>query len=219
MPDFTTLHAPHLALLRAALEAASRPGARVAVDMACGAGGKTAWLAGVCAPGATVLGLDCDREALQVAHGTAPGGAWLAVDAHRLPLRPGSVELLWCVVALALFADQGQALAEAWQALAPGGTLVVATATERWVRPRRWAASHVGAAPPADDLGADLRAGLAAAGPGEVTLAAYLLEPPGLPLLAARLPLADLAPAVPLVIGEPEPLPVLLVAALRRASA
>ena len=219
-PDYTALHAPHLALLRAALEAARPSGARVAVDLACGTGGKTAWLTTMCAPGAVVVGLDCDLSALRQAHAEALGGVWLAADAHALPLRSGTVDLLWCVAALSRFADQARALAEVWRALAPGGTLVVATATERWVRLRRWAAHHTATvAPLADDLGADLRATLMAVGPGEVALTAYLLDPPGLTPLAARLPLTDFAPAPPLAIGEPEPLPVLLIGVLRRTTA
>ncbi len=219
-PDYTALHAPHLALLRAALEAASPSGARAAVDLACGTGSKTAWLTGVCAPRALVLGLDCDQSALRHAHHEALGGVWLAADAHALPLRPGTVDLLWCIAALSRFADQKRVLAEAWRALAPGGTLVVATATERWVRLRHWAAHHTATlAPPADDLGADVRATLMAVGPGEVALTAYLLDPPGLTPLAARLPLADFAPEPSLAIGEPEPLPVLLVGVLHRITA
>ena len=219
-PDYTALHTPHLALLRAALEAASPSGARTAVDLACGNGDKTAWLTAMCAPGAMVFGLDCDRSALQQAHREAHSGVWLAADAHALPLHPGTVDLLWCVAALSLFTNQKQALAEVWRALAPGGTLVVATATERWVRLRRWATYPTATlAPPADDLGADLRDTLMAVGPGEVTLTAYLLDPPGLTPVAARLPLTDFAPAPPLAIGEPEPLPVLLIGVLRRTIA
>lgn len=216
MHEYAALHAPHLALLRAALAAASPRGARVAVDLACGDGGKTPWLADLCAPGALVLGLDRERAALAGARAAGAGPAWLAADAARLPLRPGSVDLIWCVAALGLFADPGAALAEAAAALAPGGALVVATATERWVRPRAWPEGGTGLAgartpPPADDLGADLGEALAGAGLGELALAAYLLDPPGLAPGAALAPLADLAPARPLTVGEPEPLAVLLV--------
>lgn len=214
MPDHNALHGHHLALMRAALAAASPRGARVAVDLACGAGGKTAWLAGLCAPGALVVGVDRDLSALR----QAPGGVWLAADAHALPLRPGVVELTWCVASLGLFADGGRALTEVARALVPGGALVVVAASERWVRPRRWpdlAIARAAGPGPADDLGADLRAALAAAGLQGVTLAAYLLDPPGLAPLEALLPLADLAPVAPLAIGEPETRPVLLVAAGR----
>jgi SAM-dependent methyltransferase len=222
MCDYADLHGPHLALMRAALAAASPAGARVAVDLGCGTGGKTPWLAARCAPGAMVLGLDLDRPALATARGAAHaaetplayGGAWVAADALALPLRPRSVDLIWCVAALGLFADQGRALREAAAALAPGGALVVMSAGERWVRPRVWtpntAMKRLGLSadgyrlsamftptgpppPPADGLGAEMGEALAAAGLGAVTLGAYLLDPPGLDPLAAMLPLADLA--------------------------
>lgn len=226
MSDRYTLDEAHRALLAAALAAASPRGARVALDLACGAGGKTPWLAGCCAPGALVLGLDADRGALALARAGDPARPWLAGDALRLPVRPRSLDLIWCVAALGLFADQAMALREAAAALAPGGTMVVATAGERWVRPRRWtpgAAAVPGAAAPlpADGLGDELREGLERAGLAGAGLAAYLLEPPGLAPREALLPLAELAGVTPQDIGEPEVLPVLLVATgrapLRRA--
>jgi SAM-dependent methyltransferase len=241
MPDHAALHEPHAALLRAALQAASPPGAQVALDLACGAGAKTPWLAACAAPGALLIGLDLDREALRA----APRGSRVAADAHALPVRPASLDLIWCVAALGLFAAPGsqdgakplRALAEARRALRPGGALIVATATERWARPRRWppALAAILAAtpppPPADDLGADLRELLEAAGLRDVRLAAYLLDPPGLAPVAALLPLlgwetlrplaearlgpAELAACAASAAEEPEPeaLPVLLVAA------
>lgn len=206
--------------MRAVLAAASPPGARVALDLACGAGGKTPWLTMACAPGALVLGVDRDLPTIVVARGAAPGGAWVAGDALALPLRPGAVGLIWCVAALGLFADQGRALREAVTTLAPGGALVVAGAGERWVRRRMWPRGVAAPAdqppPPADGLGAELGEALVAAGLGAVTLAAYLLDPPGLGPEAALLPLADLVPVAPLEVGEPEPLPVLLVATGRK---
>jgi hypothetical protein len=83
--------------------------------------------------------------------------------------------------------------------------------------------------PPADSLGDDMGELLAAAGLREVRVAAYLLEPPGLAPAAAQLPLiawetlrpyaearlgpAELAAAAAVAPEEPEPLPLLLVAA------
>lgn len=206
---YAALHEPHEVLLRAALEAASPRGAGVAVDLACGEGAKTPWLAALCAPGALVVAVDVDRGALRAARGPR-----LAGDAHTLPLRDASCDLIWCVAALGLFADAARALAEARRALLPGGALVLAVAGERWVRLRSAPPSVVGTAslgvpPPADGLGDELRDTLTAAGLAVGPLAAYLLDPPGLAPLAAALPLADLADALP---DEPEPRPVLLVA-------
>ena len=213
MPNYAALQAPHAALLRAALLAASPSGASVALELGCGQGDKRLWLAACAAPGALVLGLDHDRTALRA----APPGAWLAADAHALPLRPACADLIWCVAALGLFADPPRALAQARRTLRPGGTLVVAVASERWVRLRSWpvgAGAALASPPaPADDLGADLSAALAAAGLRAGQLQAYLLDPPGLAPLNALLPLAELPGSAPLAVGEPEPLPVLLVAA------
>jgi SAM-dependent methyltransferase len=208
MADYAALHEPYAPLLRAALAAATPPAARVALDLGAGAGAKTPWLAECAAPGALVLAADLDLAALK-------GGAWparLGADAHALPLRDTSFDLVWCVAALAVFAAPEVALAEIRRVLRPGGVLVVAAAGERWVRLRRRptpAAS--GPLPrPADGLGEELLGRLEAAGLVAPALAAYLLDPPGLAPLAAALPLADLDDgAEP---EEPEPLPVLLVA-------
>jgi len=232
--DLEALREPHTALLRAALELASPAGAGVALDLACGPGGTTAWLASRRRPGGLIIGLDRDAAALHAARTTAPAASLVRADAHRLPLRAATVDLVWCVAALGLFADPAAALAEVRRLLRPGGVLVVASATQRWVRPRHWPMalrnlSSDLSLPPADDLGADLGAALSLAGLREVNLRAYLLDPPGLDPIAAMLPLLSWSALAPLVAGlgpaeqaacatiaaeepEPEPLPVLLVA-------
>lgn len=211
MADYAALHAPHAALLEAALAAATPRGARLAIDLGCGQGSKTPWLAAHAA-GALVISLDRDAAALRL----AGHGARLCADAHALPLRTGCADLIWCVATLGLLASPAKALAEIRRALRPGGRLVVAVAGERWVRPRRWPSDlvpgDIARCPPADELGAELGAALVGAGLEPAALHAYLLDPPGLAPLEALLPLADLLGQRPLAIEEPEPLPVLLVA-------
>jgi SAM-dependent methyltransferase len=232
VPDLDTLHAPYTGLLRAALALASPAGARLAIDIGCGPGLKAGWLASCLAPGGLILGVDIDRAAVAAAAGGAAPGGWLTGDAHVLPVRPGCADLCWCVAALDQLADPPLALAEARRALTPGGALVVASAAQLWARPRPWPAAlyaaWVGAAPPpADGLGDDLIASLAAAGLGAIELRAYLLDH-GEPRRAA-LPLASWGDLVPSLFGrltseelavcaaaeglaEPEPVAVLLVA-------
>ncbi|NNJ09717.1 class I SAM-dependent methyltransferase [Chloroflexales bacterium ZM16-3] len=228
------LHAPYAALLRAALALASPSGARLAVDIGCGPGLKSGWLAECLAPGGLLLGLDIDRVAVAEAARLRPGG-WLVADGRDLPMRARCTDICWCVAALELFESPQMALAEARRVLRPGGALVVAAATQLWVRPRAWPAGVSAAwadrAPPgpADGLGDDLAEALAGAGFAEAYLRAYLLDPPGPDLARAALPLAawhDLAPhlearltpderaacAEAEALAEPEPLAVLLVA-------
>jgi SAM-dependent methyltransferase len=228
------LHAPHAGLLRAALGLASPAGAALAVDIGCGPGLKAGWLADQLAPGGLLIGVDIDRAALAAAARLRPAG-WLAADAQALPLRAGSADLCWCVAALDLVADPRAALAEARRALRPGGALVVAAATQLWARRRPWPEALYAAwgerppPPPADGLGAGLVESLGGAGFAPVALRAYLLDPPGLGLARAALPLAcweDLAPvaaerlapealaacAAAEALAEPDPLPLLLVA-------
>ena len=228
------LHAPYAELLRAALDRASPVGAGVAVDIGCGPGLKAGWLADHVAPGGLLLGVDSDRAAIATAASVRPGG-WLVANARDLPMRAGCAEIGWCVAALELFESPQLALCEARRVLCSGGTLVVAVATQLWVRRRDWpeeiyaAWVERGSPPPADGLGDDLADALVAAGFGEVTLRAYLLDPPDVSLGRAALPLVaweSLAPAMAsrlspdaLIAGanaealaEPDPLPLLLVA-------
>ncbi|PDW02191.1 class I SAM-dependent methyltransferase [Candidatus Viridilinea mediisalina] len=204
------LQAPHSSLIRAALVAATPNGATCALDLACGSGAYTPCLAATCAPGALVLGLDRDQQALKL----ASVNQRLVGDGLNLPLRSAVFDLIWCSAALSLFADRAQALSEMVRILRPGGALVVTVAGERWVRRRTWPSELPPALPlpPADALGSELCDELRAAGLSHCHLSAYLLEPAGLAADAAQLPLADGFPAMPLAIGEPEPLPVLLVA-------
>lgn len=232
------LHAPYAALLRERLATLSPAGARVALDLGCGPGLKLGWLAERLAPGGLLVGIDIDRGALRAAAGwpappdayQRPGAGDLtggappahvrpptllsAGDAHAIPLRSGSCDLVWCVATLGLLRDPAMALAEVRRVLRPGGALVVAVAGERWVRARVWPEcllEALRAAPrplwerglgegdrasasepmcPADGLGDDLRDQLAAAGLTVEPLRADLLDgpgagrPTGLPLLA-----------------------------------
>ncbi|MFV9503476.1 MAG: class I SAM-dependent methyltransferase [Oscillochloridaceae bacterium umkhey_bin13] len=204
------LDQPHTALLRACLEQFRPPDARVALDLACGAGHKTAWLRACCPPEALVVGLDHASAALAAARFANPTGPWVRADAQALPLRDASLDLIWCVAALHLLDDPQQGLGEALRVLRPGGSLLLVTATTRWVRLRPPPAHPTDPLPAlADDLGHDLAGMLTAVGFPPPRLHALLLDPPGLSLTAAAAPLLDWPDLEP---AEPEPQPILLVA-------
>ncbi|NTW02985.1 MAG: class I SAM-dependent methyltransferase [Oscillochloris sp.] len=228
------LHAPYADLLRAALRQASPAGAQLAIDIGCGPGLKSDWLAEHLAQSGRLIGIDIERAALVMAT-HARRASWVAGNASALPLINGCADLCWCVATLGLLNTPHLALAEARRVLRPGGTLVVANATQLWVRPRIWPAEIIAAwadrrpPPPADDLGDSLVAALATAGFTSVVLHAYLLANPGLSLTSAALPLAAWESLAPIIasqispetqaacnnaehIAEPEPLPLLIVA-------
>lgn len=187
------LHEPHAELLRSALHAMSPLGVRLALDIGAGPGLKTSWLAKHMAPGGQIIGIDINRLTPQA---TSQPMLRLTGDAHWLPLRAACADLAWCVAVLGLLDDPELALSEVRRTLRPGGILLLASAARLYVRPRIWPAA-VGLAAgtnllplsPADDLGTDLCTRVAQAGFDRISLQAFLLDPPGLPLLQAQLPL------------------------------
>lgn len=107
-----------LEVLRAG-RAALRRDPRLVVDVACGRGGTLA-LAAEMFPGAKLLGLDAQRDAVRVARG---GHVVAAVaDGLRLPLRDGAADLVTSIEAM-LNIGRGLFLIEAARVLAPGGVL------------------------------------------------------------------------------------------------
>jgi SAM-dependent methyltransferase len=135
--DLAALHAPYAGLLRAALAAASPPLRGPALDLAGGAGLKRAWLAATLSPPALAIGSDLDRAA-------AAAAPWpsLCADALALPLASASLGRCWCVAALALFADQPAALAEARRVLRPGGRLLIRLPAYEFLRSKHDRAVH-----------------------------------------------------------------------------
>ncbi|NJM05728.1 class I SAM-dependent methyltransferase [Candidatus Gracilibacteria bacterium] len=202
----TPLHAPYVALLRAALDDDGLPQRRT-LDIGCGTGAKSHWLAEQLVSSGQLIGMDCDRRVLAAAARRHGGAAhiWLCGDALALPCADRSVDRCWCIAALHLFGDEQRALREMRRVLHIGGTVVVVLVERRWVRLRHWPAPVVAAActcqlAPADELGRDLMQQLATAGFAGVTLRAYALDIANDDPQAAALALTNwstLAPQLP----------------------
>lgn len=102
-----------------------RPGQR-ALDLGCGTGNHTRWLAG---KGLRVTGLDESAAMLEVAARKAQQARtdvdWVRGDAEELPFQEGCLDLVVSVAALEFMARPDRVLAGALRLLRPGGRLVV----------------------------------------------------------------------------------------------
>ena len=92
------------------------------VDVACGAGHAVAELA---AKGLKVTGVDTDPEAIEAAHGRAPGAMFHVARSDDLPLEDESMDGYRAVRLFHLLEDPVPTVAEAWRVLRPGGRIVV----------------------------------------------------------------------------------------------
>jgi ubiquinone/menaquinone biosynthesis C-methylase UbiE len=98
-------------------------GARVAVDVATGAGHTAGALAeaGV----ETVVAADAAPEMLRTSLESYPGLQGVAVDAERLPFASDSVDAVTCRIAAHHFPDPEAFVAEVARVLAPGGVFAL----------------------------------------------------------------------------------------------
>jgi SAM-dependent methyltransferase len=150
------LHASLLPILRHVLANTPLPRRGLVLDLACGAGEKTALLAEALGPGVRLLGLDIDRGAMRdgrpktedrrpkTEDEQAPPQSTVhrppstvCADAHALPLRDTCLDAAVCIAALGLFAEPVVALRELRRTLRPGAPALVVTATQLWARVTR----------------------------------------------------------------------------------
>lgn len=96
------------------------PGA--ALDVACGTGRHSEYLAGL---GHEVTGVDTSLEMLAKARAKVQGGDFHEADLHDLPFADDRFDVVVCALALTHVPDLAQALAELVRVLRPGGHLVV----------------------------------------------------------------------------------------------
>jgi SAM-dependent methyltransferase len=106
-------------------------GRGLVVDVGCGAGGAACVFAGAGAGDGVVVALDRDPRLLAVAgrravaEGVADRVRWACGEVGRLPVAPGSAEVVWASGVVHHVADQQAAVDELASRLAPGGTLAL----------------------------------------------------------------------------------------------
>jgi SAM-dependent methyltransferase len=144
LPDYAEALAAYHAAFAPELRAmvASLPldrGARV-LDVACGDGTYTHWLAEQVGPEGEVWGIDASPRYLEKAQSTIPlrpgeapspesGGSnplrFVSGSLEHLPFPAGSFDLVWCAQSLCSLPDPRQTLRRLVQAARPGGVVAV----------------------------------------------------------------------------------------------
>jgi ubiquinone/menaquinone biosynthesis C-methylase UbiE len=110
--------------------ALAKPGRQDRVlDVACGNGALTEYVARSLGPGGRIVGLDTNVDMLEVARSTALADAapiqWCEGNAQGLPYPDEAFDVVYCELGLQFFPDRPKALAEMRRVLAPGGRLAL----------------------------------------------------------------------------------------------
>jgi len=94
------------------------------LDLGCGRGD---WLSRMREEGLAPVGVEPEAPRAERARTFAPVAV---ADGQRLPLRDGSIDLVWCIHVLHHLEDPVTALAEVRRVLRPGGHLILAETVE-----------------------------------------------------------------------------------------
>jgi ubiquinone/menaquinone biosynthesis C-methylase UbiE len=111
------------------------PTARSVLEVGCGTGHFTAWLA---QQGLWAVGLDRAPAMLTEVHQRSPGLPLVLADAHCLPYRQGAVDLVAFVTTLEFLEEPVTALAEAARVARQGALLIVLNRWSPGGLSRRW---------------------------------------------------------------------------------
>ena len=135
LPDYEPLLAAyHEALapeLRGMVEALPIADGAKVLDLACGDGAYTGWLAGRVGPRGLVAGVDLLPAYLEAAREAARRGpraevvGFVAARAERLPFADGTFDLAWCAQSFFSLPDPAEALRRMARAVRPGGVVAV----------------------------------------------------------------------------------------------
>lgn len=96
--------------------------AGIALDVACGTGRHTSYLAEL---GHRAIGVDSAQAMLDRAAANVPDASLARADLHQLPIPDHTVDVIVCALALTHVPDLGAAFTEFVRVLRPGGHLVI----------------------------------------------------------------------------------------------
>lgn len=135
LPGYATMlaayHRAYEVELRRMIAAVWPPAARRVLDLACGDGSYSAWLADQGGPDVEVCAVDLKKNWLDLAQHTAEHAGAIqqvravAASALALPFEGDSFDFVWCAQSLYSLPDTMAVLAELRRVLRPGGTIAV----------------------------------------------------------------------------------------------
>jgi SAM-dependent methyltransferase len=135
LPDYTPMleayHRAHAAELRSMVADLPLCPADQVLDLACGDGIYSCWIAERLGPEGRVVGVDIAPAYLERARRTAdgsPAGARVSfcqADAYQLPFDDGQFDLAWCAQSMFSLPDPVGALRELRRVVRPGGLVAV----------------------------------------------------------------------------------------------
>ena len=107
-------------------------GGTTVLDVGCGIGGPSTWMAQRFAP-KRILSLEFCWSSVRAAHGRPGNGAarprFMQGDAHHLPVGDGTIDVIFNLESALHYADKRRFLCECARALRPGGTLCLGDIT------------------------------------------------------------------------------------------
>lgn len=101
------------------------------LDLACGTGVATRYVALLCSPKGRVIGIDIDSGMVEIAKATTQRMSLVAdfrcASADDLPLDSASIDIALCLQGLQFFPDRLKAFSELHRVVKPAGTLIATT--------------------------------------------------------------------------------------------
>lgn len=123
------------------------------LDVGCSSGHVTAKLA-TFFPGSQVYGVDSYERAISFGKKQHPEIKFLVADAHKLPFKAKTFDLVSCIETLEHLEDPEKALREIFRVIKPAGKLLIGQDTDNWLfkvvwfvwtktRGKVWTDSHI----------------------------------------------------------------------------
>lgn len=136
MKSYTDLHSALLPILHDIGPCIPYLDAGYVLDVGCGQGEKSTFIAAHAGADVRLVGVDIDVAGLRAARSSIP---WcIAGDAQALPLCNECCSAAYCIAALSLFSNPHAALGEMQRVLHQGGWALIVTATQLWAPVVRW---------------------------------------------------------------------------------